>query len=458
MNILKIKNWIPLVMVIIISCSKDESDTSTNNDTGTIKSVEEDTDTNAILSFIFETGVNRSIDTEVVATIDQEERTILAIVPFNTDVSALVPSIIISDAATIDKRGFQDFTNSVIYSVTAEDGSTSSYTVTVIVAALQQTSSFVSTWKTTSPNESITIYVNPSITGYNYQIDWGDGTVEINRSGDAIHEYSIPRNYTVQISMDFPAIFSPSTDTENANKLQSIENWGSITWQSMDFAFRNCINLTYNASDIPNLENVTSMRGMFIDTRNFNGNINDWDVSNVENMSFMFSGASNFNQDLNNWDVGNVTNMSQMFSQAFGFNGNISGWDVGNVENMSFMFSFASNFNGSLNKWNVSKVEDMSGMFSLASNFNVDLNAWDVSSVQNMREMFDDARNFNGTIDNWNVSAVTNMSSMFNSASNFNQNLSGWETNNVTICDDFHLNSALETAYLPTVGSCFSTK
>src|SRR5690606_19173488 len=34
---------------------------------------------------------------------------------------------------------------------------------------------FITTWRTTAADESITIRTNPSVTGYNYTVNWGDG-------------------------------------------------------------------------------------------------------------------------------------------------------------------------------------------------------------------------------------------------------------------------------------------
>lgn len=79
-----------------------------------------------ILSFKF-------VSPEVEAVITENAKTIVAVVPYGTDVTALVPAITISDKATIlPASGVpQDFTNPVTYTVTAEDDSKVNYTVTV---------------------------------------------------------------------------------------------------------------------------------------------------------------------------------------------------------------------------------------------------------------------------------------------------------------------------------------
>lgn len=54
-------------------------------------------------------------------------------VPYGTKVNALVPTIAISEGATISPEGrtAQDFTNPVTYTVTAQDGTEQSWTITV---------------------------------------------------------------------------------------------------------------------------------------------------------------------------------------------------------------------------------------------------------------------------------------------------------------------------------------
>jgi len=73
----------------------------------------------------------------VVASIDQEARTIKLKVPFGTDLSMLVPTITISGDATIDPKSnvAVDFSQPITYTVTSQSGASRSYTVTVEVSA-----------------------------------------------------------------------------------------------------------------------------------------------------------------------------------------------------------------------------------------------------------------------------------------------------------------------------------
>lgn len=82
-----------------------------------------------ILSFTI-AGLN------VTGDITENPKAIVAVVPYGTDVTSLVPIITISEKATISPASgiATDFTHPVTYTVTAEDGSKATYTATVTVS------------------------------------------------------------------------------------------------------------------------------------------------------------------------------------------------------------------------------------------------------------------------------------------------------------------------------------
>ena len=82
----------------------------------------------SILSFRFD-----ALDEEGV--IDEIARRISFLLPAETDVTELVPTIEVSEGATVEPASgvAQDFTNPVNYTVTAQNGTTAVYTVTVVV-------------------------------------------------------------------------------------------------------------------------------------------------------------------------------------------------------------------------------------------------------------------------------------------------------------------------------------
>lgn len=338
-------------------------------------------------------------------------------------------------------------------------------------------SPFITTWNPSNAGTSGATQIIIPGTGVGYTVDW----VEI---GDALHFGSSSKSgsatinfgassgtgiYQVSISGGtFSAI--EFNDGGDKLKLLTIEQWGVIPWSSMGNAFYGCSNLTYNATDAPDLSAVTNMVRMFTSCSNFNGDISTWDISNVTNtalmfygatsfnqdisvwnvdnvtnMASMFQGASVFNQDLNNWNVDNVTSMSGMFNGAVLFNQNLNSWNVSNVTNMTTMFASATAFNGNITSWSIGNIPDISNMFHDAVAFNQDISGWNMSQVTNTAGMFRGASAFNQDLSNWNVSNVTNMFAMFLDASTFNQDLSNWDMSNVTDASFMFNNSALGT-------------
>ena len=283
---------------------------------------------------------------------------------------------------------------------------------------------FITTWRTDSANQTITIPVGGSTA--RYSIDWGDNSpAETDITGDSTHTYREADSYTVSISGGLERIYLDGQQP-NAGRLASIEQWGDTRWTTMDAAFYGARNMAYNAADSPDLSTVTDMSGMFGDAIAFNGDLSSWDVSKVTDMSDMFIFAYDFNGNLSSWDVSSVTNMNEMFAVATSFNGDLSSWDVSKVTDMSYMFIFATAFNGDLSSWDVSAVTDMSSMFDGATAFNGDLSSWDVSSVTDMNNMFYYATSFNQPLNDWDVSSVTEMDGMFFYTPSFTQNLGNW--------------------------------
>lgn len=82
----------------------------------------------SILLFRFD-----ALDKECV--IDEVAHKVSCVLPAETDVTQLVPTIEVSEGATVEPASgvAQDFSNPVTYTVTAQNGTTATYTVTVVV-------------------------------------------------------------------------------------------------------------------------------------------------------------------------------------------------------------------------------------------------------------------------------------------------------------------------------------
>ncbi|UII27705.1 BspA family leucine-rich repeat surface protein [Fulvivirga maritima] len=265
--------------------------------------------------------------------------------------------LFVADVALFDYETNQELNATV--EVSAEGAESQTVSVVVTLNDVNEFVGFVTTWKTESDNESITIPVNPDFSS-NYNVNWGDGTNDDEVNDDATHEYAEAGTYYVEITGSFPGIkFEESTDA-NSEKLMTIEQWGNIAWRSFSSAFYGCANVVGNYEDTPNLSNVTNMSRAFYEATLFNGDLNDWNMSNVTNMSLMFFLATSFNQEVGSWDVGGVTNMAGMFQGASSFDQSLGSWDITAVNNMNAMLYNANlsvaNYDDTLEGWSEQTV------------------------------------------------------------------------------------------------------
>jgi len=305
---------------------------------------------------------------------------------------------------------------------------------------------FVTKWKTDNKGESCDSCIEIPTEGdnYGYDVDWdNDGIYDEFFTGNAIHDFGTPGEYTVSIKGSFPRIyFNDWNGAKESQKLIEILQWGDIKWKTFRKAFKGCELLTISATDAPNLTEVTDLSEMFSGAKVLNSDFSSWDVSNIRNMSAMFNYAMNFNTDISGWDVSNVTDMSDMFVRAKSFNNDISQWNVSAVQNMEEMFKIAESFNMPIGTWNVSNVTNMRSMFEEARAFNQPLNEWDTGSIVVIWGMFRRASMFNQDLDNWNLSNVNSLISMFSFATNFNGDISTWDVSNVNDMENMLLNAS----------------
>ena len=209
--------------------------------------------------------------------------------------------------------------------------------VTVIVNEAGSVANFITTWRTTTANESITIPTTG--TGYNYVVHWGDGSSESGQRGNATHTYASAGDYTVSIGGVFPRIYFGDfyfSNRDERSKIRDVTQWGNVAWTSMAGAFQGANNLTMTATDAPDLSGVTSMRSMFFGASSFNGDISGWNTASVTHMGDMFSGATSFDQNIGNWNTAQVTDMRWMFDRATSFDQDIGGWNVEAVRQSTY--------------------------------------------------------------------------------------------------------------------------
>lgn len=374
--------------------------------------------------------------------------------------------------ATVDENGLVQALQPGIATITATLQADTRIFDSVEITVDKETP-FVTTWENT---RRVIIPMNSTFS-YNYQVDWGDGTVEQVTNEDAeplerdiiifSHTFETEGPHTVSITGQFPAIELIAVST-NREKITAVNQWGTIAWESMEEAFFGCSNITFPATDVPDLtkvknmarmfqstlianpdvsqwdvSNVTNMIAMFQSTPLANPDVSDWDVGNVERMAYMFLTAKSANPDVSRWNVSKVTNMQSMFHSAPIANPDVSDWDVSNVEYMSYMFSGAISAAPDVSDWKVNSVIYMQGIFRDATSAKPNVSQWEVDNVINIEKMFEGATSANPDVSQWKVDKVTNMEKMFEGAISANPDMSNWDIPNVTTMEDMLSGSAL---------------
>jgi hypothetical protein len=124
----------------------------------------------------------------------------------------------------------------------------------------------------------------PFVNNTSVQIDRGDGTFQyylFTGSGDNFLTliYAVAGTYTIKIYGKITRLnFSSSNDS---NKLLAINNWGFTDWggnsssSSQQDSYRGTENMVLNATDVPNLSNVTNMANFFR-ASSINSNLAHW--------------------------------------------------------------------------------------------------------------------------------------------------------------------------------------
>lgn len=296
------------------------------------------------------------------------------------------------------------------------------------------TTTFITTWRTTTSNETITIPTTGS--NYNYNIITSDGQEFTGLTGNHTITFANAGDYDISISGTFPRIYF--NNYSDASKLLDIKQFGVVSWGSnFHRSFYGAANLTGTFIDNPNISNATSLSQVFAYCTNFIGDLSSWDVSNVTHLGSCFTKCSSFNSNISSWNVGNVTIFTNMFYDCGSFSQNLSNWDVSSGTNFSGMFLLAGVSSQTvsvqgLDNWDMSSATTISQMFKDNHNFNDDISSWNVGNVTNMNATFFRAYDFDQDLSNWNIINVTDFSNFARnitfSTSNYDAILIGWES------------------------------
>ena len=190
------------------------------------------------------------------------------------------------------------------------------------------TTSFITTWRTTTENESITIPTTG--TGYNYAISTNDGQTFSGVTGDQTITFVSAGDYDVKISGDFPRIYF--NNGGDKDKVRKLKQWGNIAWDSFLGAFFGCSNLVGTFTDAPNLSGVSDMTNAFRAASSYNRGFVGWDFSTITDMYAMLYQSASYTQSLANLNIVNVTDMSYLLTTATlteaNYNATLIGWEA----------------------------------------------------------------------------------------------------------------------------------
>jgi len=254
---------------------------------------------------------------------------------------------------------------------------------------------FISTWRTSSTNETITLPYEGS-GEYTGIIDWGDGTTSPNSLLTSSHTYATAGDYVVTVNGKCYGF--RFNNTGSATKLISVQQWGSLRLGNLGSYFYGCTNLNLTTvSDVLDLTNTTNFAQFFYACSSLTtvNKINEWDVSKVTEF-YRFVRGTQFNANLGNWNLTSAISLTQMFYRVNQFNNagspSIANWNVSNAISIGDMFQGTS-LNQPIGVWNTSKVTSMNNMFSSSGYtgpipFNQNIGTWDVRNVSSFGSSF----------------------------------------------------------------------
>tara|TARA_R100001443_G_scaffold21896_1_gene34093 strand:- start:2057 stop:3820 length:1764 start_codon:yes stop_codon:yes gene_type:complete len=268
---------------------------------------------------------------------------------------------------------------------------------------------------------------------YNYDVDWGDGTIDtVTTYNGGSHTYSSTGTYLVKISGDFSGFEYGTISGGWKDYLTKIVQWGNIQWKSFYQAFTGFDNLNSLPTDYPDISGLTDTRArkMFYNLPA----LTSCDLSNWQNtgnfsgdalgMLYGFLDCTNIN--LTGWDTSNMTNTQDFMAHC----GRTAGGCTVTAPNLDFsgtntlyrMFYRACvKANSDVSNWtlNASGVSLArffyeSGAFSsptFAGVTELDMSTWNnTSGINNMQYYaYNSSALKNINVTNWDTSNVTDM-------------------------------------------------
>ena len=287
---------------------------------------------------------------------------------------------------------------------------------------------------TSSDTQTFQISGEPSFN--NYDVDWGDGASDSGvTDSDKAHVYAVAGLYTIKIT---GSIYIRNNVTPYAAMYTEWKQWGTNTLiKSTREWFSSCTNMSYTATDSPNLDfsgavsTYRSMYRMFYNCDNITAlDLTAWDISATSgNIIQCFANLNKLETlDISGWDVSGATSANSMFELTGAATGvvitaNNLNWTNGTTFSRTFYQTRTTSL--ILNNWTFKTGVSLGQMFrslsynSFIGQVELDLSTWNISNVGSMASMFLNARGLkNINITNWDISSITNLSGWFDTCTN----------------------------------------
>ncbi len=265
-------------------------------------------------------------------------------------------------------------------------------------------------------------------------------------------------DHQITISGTFPNIFF--NNGGDAVKLISIENLGSVGWQTFEGAFWGCTSLV-SVGGTADTSQVTSMRWMWQNCSSMTTtpDTSGWDTSNVTDMRAMWQGCSGLTTppETGGWDTSEVIYMDSMWRDCSGLTTppDTSRWNTSNVTGMRFMWYICSSMTTppDTREWDTFNVTDMRFMWRDCSNMMTapDTGGWNTSNVTNMSQMWFNCSSMVGIdVSTFNVEKVTDLTSFMSGAAMstaaYDATLNAWAAQTVNPGLTAHFGTSLRSA------------
>ena len=296
-----------------------------------------------------------------------------------------------------------------------------------------ESTSFISTWRTTTDNESITL---PLRLGYYYDmtVDWGDDTISLVEAHDdinATHIYEVSGVYTITISGVCGAFYFNNVHPDK-DKILGISNLGAMYWATLYGAFYGCTNLNNLETKICDTSNVIDMGYAFRELPGVNLNISTLDTAKVELFTYTFYNCLSPTIDVSGFDTSKVTSFLGMFYNTVAEDLDVSGFDTSSAITLSSVFTNSKALVLDISGFDLSKVTTMNGLFQNTV-AEINTSGLNTSNVTNFSSMFNGAKSSVIDVSSFDVSNTTSLSSMFQSMPNvLVLDVSGFDTALVT--------------------------